>query len=112
MSLVIFCHKIQKNMVLYINPYKREVFILSAYIENLKSRGWDNLIVDIRNEFKHIREELCLTKPIPTVVGSQSVASIDFSLKATSKLDIQSEESINSELKKVREELNINSFSL
>lgn len=100
-----------KNMILYINPYKREVFTLSAYIENLKSRGWDNFIVDIGNEFRHIREELSITQSITTVVSSQPIVTID-SNNIKTKTDIQSEESIKSELEKVREELNINSFSL
>ena len=85
---------------------------MSAYIENLKSRGWDNLIVDIGNEFKYIREELCINNSITTTVSSQSVLSVDFNSNTVSKLDIQSEESIKNELKKVREELNINTFSI
>lgn len=85
---------------------------MSAYIENLKSRGWDNLIVDIGNEFKYIREELCINNSTTTAVGSQSVLSVDFDSNTVSKLDIQSEESIKNELKKVREELNINTFSI
>ena len=85
---------------------------MSTYIENLKSRGWDNLIVDIGNEFKHIREELCISQPNAVTVASQSITFMDLNSNASSIKNELSEDYIKNELKKVREELNINSFSL
>lgn len=87
---------------------------MNNFYENIKSKGWDNFIATIENEFKHIREDLS--------VGStdEVLVCANFStLKGLSEKDYKNflfvnttKDDIKKEFAKVREELNINTFTV
>lgn len=87
---------------------------MNNFYENIKSKGWDNFMATIENEFKHIREDLSVSSTDEVLV------STDFStLKGLSEKDYKNflvihktKDDIKKEFIKVREELNINTFTV
>lgn len=87
---------------------------MNNFYENIKSTGWDNFMATIENEFKHIREDLSVSSTDEVLV------STDFStLKGLSEKDYKNflvihktKDDIKKEFIKVREELNINTFTV
>lgn len=87
---------------------------MTNYYENLKSKGWDNLTTFIKNEFKHIREDLSVSDA-DTSIG-YTYASTNNNLTDEDVLNLivklKDKEEITKEFLKIREELNIGVFSI
>ena len=87
---------------------------MNSYIDTIKSKGWDNFMKTIENEFKYIREELSIKNNQQEIVTISNPAALVLSEQDEYSLmqKISSREEDIKEFKKIREELNINYFAI
>lgn len=85
---------------------------MSVFYENIHSKGWDKYFLSVEKEFEVIREELSLSHKKDNILEIEVLNT-----RANVKNDVYSVNNISSpkditkEFTKLREELNISSFS-
>lgn len=83
---------------------------MNNFLITIESKGWDKFLLDIKNEFKNIRENLSIVESQDFMVVTMS------SNKSTDILDIankiKTKDEIKKEFVKLREELKIDSFNI
>lgn len=80
---------------------------MNNFLTTIESKGWDKFLLDVKNEFKSIRESLSLVESDNFITPISPSKSSD-SLNITNK--IKTKDEIKKEFIKVREELKIDSF--
>lgn len=80
---------------------------MNNFLTTIESKGWDKFLLDVKNEFKSIRESLSLVESDNFIIPISPSKSSD-SLNITNK--IKTKDEIKKEFIKVREELKIDSF--
>lgn len=83
---------------------------MNNFLTTIENKGWDKFLLDVQNEFKHIRENLSLVElddfmSIP-ISSNKPLSSVNIITK------IQTEDEIKKEFIKLREVLNIESFNI
>lgn len=83
---------------------------MNNFLTTIENKGWDKFLLDVQNEFKHIRENLSLVElddfmSIP-ISSNKPLSSVNIITK------IQTEDEIKKEFIKLRETLNIESFNI
>lgn len=83
---------------------------MNNFLITIESKGWDKFLLDIKNEFKNIRENLSIVEAQDFMVITMSSNKSTDILDITNK--IKTKDEIKKEFVKLREELKIDSFNI
>lgn len=81
---------------------------MNNFLKTIEYKGWDKFLLDVKNEFKSIREDLSIVDRDDFLANSL-IHSNSHNDKKT-LINIQDEFDIKKEFSKLREELNIDFF--
>lgn len=86
---------------------------MSVFYEIIHSKGWDKYLLSVEKEFETIREELSLSYKKDNIIEIEVLNTKSHIEKDIFNLNnTQTPKEITKEFKKIREELNISSFTV